>query len=225
MDRVGRVNSRPNRPDRAGRVDVGCHRIGPTSSSVDGSISSVGDPRAKRAARRPSGEEPAELEDPAPQRDEEHHADASSDQRKVELFRLEPRRLARFPADPADQDRSPAGHVARLVLHDLEEIAVEDHALGDVGADRQPLGRLFEDADIGDFRRVGRDDPGLVEPAGLAELGLDSGAPAAPSRAGGSARRDRARGSARGGAARCRGGSRRPARPASCSRARSRSSA
>ena len=36
--------------------------------------------------------------------------------------------------------------VARLVFHDLEEIAVEDHSLGDIGADREPAGRLLEDA-------------------------------------------------------------------------------
>ena len=73
---------------------------------------------------------------------------AISDQRKVELFPSARAWLARLPADPADQDRGPAGDVGRLVFHDLEEIPVEDHALGDVGADRQALGRLFEHADV-----------------------------------------------------------------------------
>ena len=73
----------------------------------------------------------------------------SSDHRKVVFVAAVRCRLARLPADPADEHRGTAGDVAGLVLHDLEEIAVEDDSLGDVGADREALGSLFEHADVG----------------------------------------------------------------------------
>ena len=149
-------------------------RVDPGIELAGGDV--LGRMRRGDDGRSRTGEEAGKLETPAAQGHQEHHAqDHEAPVEQTVRFRhrgaLASGGGGRRLTDLADQHGRFASDVTGLVLHDLQEVAVEDDSLGHVGTQWKALGSLLEVATVSKLGGVRSDDPGLVEPVRAAGTG------------------------------------------------------